>query len=97
MRKRLSIKASLMTPVLPMLVAHFKDFIPKAFPTGNDLILDAEVLLVDTKTGQPLPFGTLGVHKREHVLLAGSPKLDRSKGRGQTNVDHLSKRLNGFA
>ncbi|KAK7476103.1 hypothetical protein BaRGS_00032657 [Batillaria attramentaria] len=116
MRKRLSIKASLMTPVLPMLaeacksveyafkkcpngifaeikydgervqlhkqgndfryysrslkpvlphkVAHFKDFIPKAFPTGNDLILDAEVLLVDTKTGQPLPFGTLGVHKK---------------------------------
>nr|KAG5698263.1 hypothetical protein BaRGS_024070 [Batillaria attramentaria] len=35
--------------------------------------------------------------EREHVLLAGSPKLDRSKGRGQTNVDHLSKRLNGFA
>nr|KAG5712117.1 hypothetical protein BaRGS_020843 [Batillaria attramentaria] len=35
--------------------------------------------------------------QREHMLLAGSPKLDRSKGRGQTNVDHLSKRLNGFA
>nr|KAG5705578.1 hypothetical protein BaRGS_034776 [Batillaria attramentaria] len=34
---------------------------------------------------------------QEHMLLAGSPKLDRSKGRGQTNVDHLSKRLNGFA
>nr|KAG5694430.1 hypothetical protein BaRGS_017463 [Batillaria attramentaria] len=33
----------------------------------------------------------------EHMLLAGSPKLDRSKGRGQTNVDHLSQRLNGFA
>ncbi|KAK7093638.1 hypothetical protein V1264_007347 [Littorina saxatilis] len=51
-------------PVLPHKVAHFKDFIPKAFPTGNDLILDAEVLLVDTKTGNPLPFGTLGVHKK---------------------------------
>nr|KAG5707084.1 hypothetical protein BaRGS_011795 [Batillaria attramentaria] len=35
--------------------------------------------------------------QQEHMLLAGSPKLDRSKGRGQTNVDHLSKRLNGFA
>nr|KAG5702159.1 hypothetical protein BaRGS_010425 [Batillaria attramentaria] len=35
------------------------------------------------------------LRQREHVLLAGSPKLDRSKGRGQTNVDHLSKRLNG--
>ena len=44
-------------------VAHFKDYIPKAFPTSSDLILDAEVLLVDTATGNPLPFGTLGVHK----------------------------------
>lgn len=44
-------------------VQHFKEFIPKAFPTGDDLILDAEVLLVDNKTSKPLPFGTLGVHK----------------------------------
>ena len=44
-------------------VKHFKEFIPQAFPTGNDLILDAEVLCVDTNTGNPLPFGTLGVHK----------------------------------
>ncbi|ESO91269.1 hypothetical protein LOTGIDRAFT_228755 [Lottia gigantea] len=51
-------------PVVPHKVNHFKDYIPKAFPTGNDLILDAEVLLVDTKTGQPLPFGSLGVHKK---------------------------------
>ena len=42
---------------------HFKDYIPKAFPHGNDLILDSEVLMVDTKTSKPLPFGTLGVHK----------------------------------
>lgn len=44
-------------------VAHFKEYIPKAFPSGDDLILDAEVLLVDTDTGTPLPFGTLGKHK----------------------------------
>jgi len=44
-------------------VSHFKDYIPSAFPGGDNLILDAEVLLVDTKTGNPLPFGTLGVHK----------------------------------
>uniref|UniRef100_K1Q677 DNA ligase 3 n=1 Tax=Magallana gigas TaxID=29159 RepID=K1Q677_MAGGI len=50
-------------PVLPHKVQHFKEFIPKAFPTGDDLILDAEVLLVDNKTSKPLPFGTLGVHK----------------------------------
>lgn len=51
-------------PVLPHKVNHFKEFIPKAFPSGDDLILDAEVLLIDTKTDKPLPFGTLGVHKK---------------------------------
>ncbi|KAL3861294.1 hypothetical protein ACJMK2_007333 [Sinanodonta woodiana] len=51
-------------PVLPHKVAHFKDYIPKAFPSGDDLILDGEVLLIDAKNGKPLPFGTLGVHKK---------------------------------
>ncbi|XP_035828474.1 DNA ligase 3 isoform X2 [Aplysia californica] len=51
-------------PVLDHKVKHFKEYIPKAFPTGSNLILDAEVLLVDTNTGNPLPFGTLGVHKK---------------------------------
>lgn len=32
------------------------------------MILDSEVLLIDTKTDKPLPFGTLGVHK---VLAQG--------------------------
>ncbi|XP_067951592.1 DNA ligase 3-like [Watersipora subatra] len=45
-------------------VSHFKDYIPLAFPGGDSLILDSEVLLVDTKTSKPLPFGTLGVHKK---------------------------------
>ncbi|XP_038615595.1 DNA ligase 3 [Tachyglossus aculeatus] len=51
-------------PVLPHKVAHFKDYIPQAFPGGQSMILDAEVLLIDTNTGKPLPFGTLGVHKK---------------------------------
>ena len=52
-------------PIAPSVrqVQHFKDFIPQAFPGGSDLILDSEVLLVDTKTSKPLPFGSLGVHK----------------------------------
>ncbi|XP_060578412.1 DNA ligase 3-like, partial [Ruditapes philippinarum] len=57
-------------PVLPHKVSHFKEFIPKAFPSGDDLILDAEVLLIDTKTGIPLPFGTLGKHKKEQFKEA---------------------------
>lgn len=51
-------------PVLSHKVAPIKDFLPKACPHGNSLILDSEVLLVDTKTGKPLPFGTLGIHKK---------------------------------
>ena len=50
-------------PVLPHKVSHFKDYIPQAFPDASDLILDAEVLMVDVNSGNPLPFGTLGVHK----------------------------------
>ncbi|MCP9263895.1 DNA ligase [Dirofilaria immitis] len=37
----------------------------EAFPTNRDLIVDAEMLLVDTNTGKPLPFGTLGIHKKK--------------------------------
>lgn len=44
---------------------HFTDFLPKAFEHGNDLILDSEILMVDTKTDELLPFGTLGKHKKE--------------------------------
>ncbi|XP_008846376.1 DNA ligase 3 isoform X2 [Nannospalax galili] len=51
-------------PVLPHKVAHFKDYIPQAFPGGHSMILDSEVLLIDNNTGKPLPFGTLGVHKK---------------------------------
>ncbi|CAM4535699.1 unnamed protein product [Leuciscus chuanchicus] len=51
-------------PVLPHKVAHFKEFIPQAFPGGHSMILDAEVLLIDTQSSKPLPFGTLGVHKK---------------------------------
>ncbi|GBL73513.1 DNA ligase 3 [Araneus ventricosus] len=50
-------------PVMPHKVVHLKDFIPKAFPFGNDLILDCEILLVDND-GKPLPFGTLGAHRK---------------------------------
>lgn len=50
------------SPFCPQ-VAHFKDYIPQAFPGGHSMILDSEVLLIDANTGRPLPFGTLGVHK----------------------------------
>lgn len=36
----------------------------QAFPGASDLILDTEILMVDTTTGEQLPFGTLGKHKK---------------------------------
>ncbi|XP_033641965.1 DNA ligase 3-like [Asterias rubens] len=50
-------------PVLPHKVTHIKDYLPKACPQGNSIILDSEILMVD-KTGKILPFGSLGKHKR---------------------------------
>ncbi|CAJ0920049.1 unnamed protein product, partial [Mesorhabditis belari] len=52
-------------PVVKHKVALVDKYIVKAFPDAKDLILDAEILMVDTATGKPLPFGTLGIHKKE--------------------------------
>ena len=38
-------------PVLPHKVADLTESVPKAFPSGQDMILDCEVLLVDNTTG----------------------------------------------
>nr|XP_022903806.1 DNA ligase 3 isoform X1 [Onthophagus taurus] len=51
-------------PVVPHKVVHLKNYISKAFPKGEDLILDSEILMVEHETGKPLPFGTLGIHKK---------------------------------
>ncbi|KAM8703106.1 hypothetical protein ACLKA7_005438 [Drosophila subpalustris] len=51
-------------PVLDHKIKQLKDFIPRAFPGANDMILDSEIILVDTETGALLPFGTLGAHKK---------------------------------
>nr|KAG5704516.1 hypothetical protein BaRGS_003827 [Batillaria attramentaria] len=64
-------------------LAVFMTLIQDSLPSNSDTVCYLAVYL--------------GAQLQEHMLLAGSPKLDRSKGRGQTNVDHLSKRLNGFA
>lgn len=49
--------------VQPHKVSYLKEFIPKAFPNADKIILDGEVLLYDLKNNKPLPFGTLGKHK----------------------------------
>jgi hypothetical protein len=39
------------------------------------MILDCEVLLIDNKTSKPLPFTSLGIHKRQgwFTIFALSP------------------------
>ncbi|XP_065372225.1 DNA ligase 3 [Calliphora vicina] len=57
-------------PVMDHKVKRFKEFIPKAFPGAGDMILDSEIILVDTITGQLLPFGSLGAHKKKEYQNA---------------------------
>lgn len=38
-------------PVMPHKIQHFEECIPKAFPHAKDLILDSEILMIDTNTG----------------------------------------------
>lgn len=59
-------------PVLEHKVSKLKEFLPKAFPHGNDLIVDSEILMVDTETGDLLPFGTLGKYKKQEHSTAVS-------------------------
>lgn len=37
---------------------------------GVSLIIDSEVLVVDTRSGKPLPFGTLGKNKKQEYSYA---------------------------
>lgn len=45
-------------------VGFFREVIKKSCPHGDTMILDGEVLMVDKHTSKPLPFGTLGIHKK---------------------------------
>ncbi|CAF3243885.1 unnamed protein product [Rotaria socialis] len=51
-------------------IDQISQYISKAFPKGESMILDGEILLVDRKTKKPLPFGTLGVHKKKEFSEA---------------------------
>uniref|UniRef100_A0A6B2KYW2 DNA ligase n=1 Tax=Arcella intermedia TaxID=1963864 RepID=A0A6B2KYW2_9EUKA len=51
-------------PVAPHKIAEVQQYIPQAFTGATTIILDGEILLMDTNTNLPLPFGTLGIHKK---------------------------------
>jgi DNA ligase-3 len=49
--------------VLPHKTEDFAEYLPQALPCDS-VILDGEILLAEAGTGEPLPFGTLGVRKK---------------------------------
>ncbi|CAF1175052.1 unnamed protein product [Rotaria sordida] len=57
-------------PVIEHKIEQISQYVLKAFPKGESLILDGEILLIDRKTRKPLPFGTLGVHKKKEFTEA---------------------------
>ncbi|CAF0902160.1 unnamed protein product [Rotaria sp. Silwood1] len=57
-------------PVTEHKIEQISQYVSKAFPKGESLILDGEILLIDRKTKKPLPFGTLGVHKKKEFSEA---------------------------
>lgn len=42
---------------------HVAEHVTRAFPNAKSLVVDTEILIMG-QDGKPLPFGTLGVHKR---------------------------------
>ncbi len=52
--------------MLPWKVDPVKAYIPKA-TNAETAIFDCEILLMDSATRKPLPFGTLAVHKKTQV------------------------------
>ena len=51
-------------PVTQSKIIHVINDIPLSCPNANNIILDSEILMVDKVTGNPLPFGSLGKHKK---------------------------------
>jgi len=53
-------------PVMEYKVKEVEPYIPLCIKSSvNKVILDGEILLIDNTTGEPLPFGTLGKHKKK--------------------------------
>ncbi|KAL0481852.1 ligase [Acrasis kona] len=58
-------------PVMEYKVKDVQEFIKKSIkPHINKVILDGEILLIDNTTSKPLPFGTLGKHKKNQQTNA---------------------------
>lgn len=92
-------------PVLAWKVEAVEPYIPKA-TCADEIILDGEILLMDTKTGNPLPFGTLGIHKKNNfsdatvcvfifdiIMLDGVSFLDEPITKRRSVLENHIKRI----
>ena len=61
---RLEFLSRSLKPLKEDKVGSVRDYVGAAFPNAQSMILDAEILLMDSDRN-PLPFGTLGVHKKK--------------------------------
>ena len=61
-------------PVAQNKIKNIEGDVRLSCPGAKSFILDSEILMVDTTTGRPLPFGSLGKHKRAEFANA-SPCL----------------------
>lgn len=57
-------------PVACRKIEQLKVFITQVFPANVNIIVDGELLMIDKVTGELLPFGSLGVHKRNEYKNA---------------------------
>jgi DNA ligase-3 len=94
-------------PLVPTKFNAVRDVLPAAFPGVKSLIVDGEVLVIDKSTGEPLPFGTLGVHKFaalpstasvcvvvfDILLLDGEPLLNKPLSVRRDVLSRVLKRV----
>ena len=52
-------------PVQDYKIKDVKPYISSALPNADTLILDCEILMINTVTSKPMPFGSLGKNKRK--------------------------------
>eukprot|EP01083_Nonionella_stella_P144516 451356_1 len=61
-------------PVQAYKIRDIEEHVKASCPNAKTLILDSEILMIDTKTQKPLPFTSLGKHKRQ-TFADASPCL----------------------
>ncbi len=63
-QQKLAFYSRKLKAVTPYKVDPLRPYLQQALKHVNSVVLDAEVVMMDTVTHQPLPFGTLGKYKR---------------------------------